>query len=88
MIGTDEIWARIEANEGEVFHQIRGGEFTYSVKKNYLKPDRTNRNIPKSEFEIALLLVPLEGPSQIQSLQGPSYVFAILMDPRIRQSDW
>jgi hypothetical protein len=89
MISADEVWARIEANEGGVFRQIRGGEFTYSIKASYLKPSRTNRKIPKSDFAVALLLVPLENTSLIQqTLQGPSFIYAILMDARIRQSDW
>jgi hypothetical protein len=51
-------------------------------------PDRTIQHIPRSHFVKALGLVPLSGPGAIQTLRGPSYIFAILMDPRIRQSEW
>lgn len=88
MISFDELWARIEANEGSVFHLIRAGEFTYSIVGAGLKPSRTNRILPKSQFEKALEFLPLENTAPIQELQGPSYIFAILMDPRIRNNDW
>jgi len=88
MIGLEELWARIEAYEGSVFRLIRAGEFTYSIVGSGLKPSRTNRILPKSQFEKALEFVPLENTAPIQKLQGPSYIFAILMDPRIRGNDW
>jgi hypothetical protein len=37
---------------------------------------------------IAPGLVPLENTVPVQHLRGPSYIYAILMDPRIRQDDW
>lgn len=82
------IWSRIESHAGERFQQKRGGEFTYAVSGSSLTTDRANRNLPRSDFEEALHLVPLDGPGQVQHLQGPSFVYAILMDERIRQSDW
>lgn len=82
------VWRRIEAAAGQTFRQIRGGEFTYEVRGNSLSPDRTDRMLPRSHFGRALELVPLEDTVPVQHLQGPSYIYAILMDPRIRQSDW
>lgn len=87
-VSIDEVWRRIESAAGETFRQLRGGEFTYEVRGRSLVPDRTNRVLPRSDFERALELVPLENTVPLQSLQGPSYLYAILMDPRIRQSDW
>ena len=80
---VDAVWERIVAHQGQVFRQMRGKEFTYSVKGNVLRPSATNRNIPRSDFEKALDLMPLHGPGEINRLQGPSYIFAILKDPRI-----
>ena len=74
---------RIKQNQGQVFHQLRGNAFTYEVRGNIVIPDRTNRSLPRSDFEKALQLMPLRGPGQIQHLQGPSYIYAILTDPRI-----
>lgn len=82
------VWERISAHAGETFHQIRGGEFTYVAESGYLRPDRTNQQIPRAHFEEALGLVPLENTVPVQHLRGPSYIYAILMDARIRQDDW
>lgn len=84
----NEIWQRIEDHQGEVFYQKTGGEFRYHLVGNCLHPDRTNRAISKSQFEKAYKLVPLENTVPLQKLQGPSYLFAILMDRRIRGTDW
>jgi hypothetical protein len=48
--GIEEVWGRIVANEGESFHQIKGGEYTYTVKGNLISLSRTNRSIGKSVF--------------------------------------
>lgn len=82
------IWERMNENEGQVFKQIRGGEFTYKVEGNTIKLSRTNRNISKNTFAEALKYVPLENTVPLQRLQAPSYLFAILMDNRIKQNDW
>jgi hypothetical protein len=82
------IWNRVLEHEGQVFKQIRGEELTYRVKGNGIKPNRTNRTVSKSTFAEALKYVPLENTVPLQRLQAPSYLFAILMDPRIRGNDW
>ncbi|MBM4761436.1 hypothetical protein [Bacillus sp. B15-48] len=84
----ERVWERIKEHEGQVFKQIRGGEFTYVIKGNTLKLSRTNRSVSKSIFNEALKYVPLENTVPLQNLQAPSYLFAILMDNRIRKSDW
>jgi len=53
-----------------------------------LTPTTTNQNIPKRHFEDALQRVPLEGPGQINHLRGPSFIYGVLMDDRIRRRDW
>ena len=83
-----EVWARIEAHAGEVFLQKRGKPFTYAVSAGCVRPDRTNRLLPRTDFAAALELVPTHTTVPFQHLQGPSYVWAILHDRRIRQSDW
>jgi hypothetical protein len=88
MVELDTVWAGIESNTGERFVQILGGEFTYEVASGFIVPDRTNRRLPKPHFEKAFRRVPLDKPSSVQHLQGPSYLFAILMDERIRRKDW
>ncbi len=82
------IWKRIVAHEGETFRQIRGQEFQYSVAQSVLRPSTTNQNLPKSVFDTALKDVPFENTVSLQKLRGPSYLYAILMDRRIRGNDW
>ncbi|MET3684422.1 hypothetical protein ABID56_002559 [Alkalibacillus flavidus] len=82
------VWERIVKNEGEVFKQKRGKEFSYSVKMNTLYLRTTNRIISKKTFEKALDEVPLENTVPLQNLQAPSYLYAILMDNRIRKDDY
>jgi hypothetical protein len=80
----DHIWDRIKAHAGEPFHQVKGSEFRYAIVSGAVVPDRTNRNLPRRHFERAWERRPLTGPGQLQDLQGPSYLFAILSDSRIR----
>ena len=88
MPNIDLVWGRIMAHEGETFRQIRSQEFTYEVVSSVLRPSTTNQNLPKSAFADALDLVPLASTAPVQHLRGPSYLYAILMDARIRQGDW
>jgi hypothetical protein len=78
-----EVWQRITDLEGSTFHQKTGRAFTYTVKHGTVKPSLTNRLIPRSHFRKALERAPLAGPGQLSDLQGPSYLWAILTDPRV-----
>ena len=82
------VWGRIKESEGDIFTQIRGKRFTYKVKGNLLKLDTTNRSISKTVILQALEFVPLSNTVPVQHLQAPSYIYAILMDKRIRQDNW
>lgn len=87
MIDIDPVWKRIVAFEEEVFRQMRGKTYTYEVTGNILIPQGINQNLPKSQFEKALPFLPFENTTDNQHLRGPSYLFSILMDPRIRGAD-
>lgn len=82
------LWERIKECEGKVFQQIRGGEFYYKVNGNLVVLSRTNRSVSKTTFSKALKDVPLKNTVPLQNLQAPSYLYAILMDKRIRKDDW
>lgn len=84
----ETIWGRIQQHEGELFTQIRGGEFRYKVQDGCVKPDRVNQIISRDQFERAFQSVPLENTIPVQNLRGPAYIFAILMDKRIRINNW
>lgn len=87
MTSFDTIWSRIKANEGNNFHQIRGKQFSYTVVGAAVVPSSTSQNIPRTHFEQAYRLLPLESTVPVQHLRGPSYLYAILMDKRIRKED-
>lgn len=79
------IWNRIVNCSGEEFYTKTNLPFTYSIVDNCVVPDRTNYPLDKSNFVKAAQIDPLNGPGQISELvRGPSYVYAILTDKRIR----
>ncbi len=82
------MWSRIRQHEGEGFQLIRGDVYTYEMFDNYLRPVGRVRHLSRTNFGKALDRLPLDNTRSIADLQGPSYVYAILMDPRIRRGDW
>jgi hypothetical protein len=79
----ETIWRRIEQLEGDEFRQKTGRTFTYSVDGGSVVPSTTNRRLPKGDFRKAFERRPLPGPGAINDLQGPSYLWAVLTDPRV-----
>jgi hypothetical protein len=85
----EEVWRRIVAHEGDEFRTTTGLPFTYEIAGDILHPSRTKYNIAKSQVAKAFELVPFDGPGIINAIvRGPSYVWAILHDARIRRSRW
>lgn len=80
---TEVIWDRIIKNEGEIFKQIKGKEFTYQIVGNGLKLSTTNQIVSKAVVEKAIALLPIENTVPLQHLRAPSYLYAILTDKRI-----
>ena len=79
----EQVWSRIEQHAGQTFRQKRGARFTYRVRSDMVTPDRTNYSFPKSQFRKAFDRMPVDGPGELQDLRGPSYLYAILTDPRV-----
>ncbi|WP_146900304.1 hypothetical protein [Cellulomonas aerilata] len=88
----EDVWLRIEAHAGEQFRTITGLPFTYAVPGAYLRVEREghviDRSLSKTNFERATAKMPASGPGEIKDRQGSAYTWAILMDPRVRASDW
>jgi len=81
----EECWEKILKNAGEQFHTIEGLEFTYSFEDDYLIPSRADFKIPKNSFEKVFNMIPVKGPGEFPNdVMGPSYVWAIMHDERIR----
>ena len=85
---VDELWAILAQHEGDEFRQIRGRELAYTLTPNGLAPSTTDWVIPRKHFGEALGLVPLTNTVPVQHLYGPSYIYAVLMDERIRGDRW
>ena len=79
----DSVWTRITAGEGLLFHQKMGKPFRYSIEGQAVRPTTTDRLLHRSQFEEAFQRLPFSGPADLQDLQGPSYLYAILQDVRI-----
>lgn len=88
MADMERVWARIVAHQGERFRQIRGKEFTYRIVGQGAQLSTTNQTLPKSVIGKALQRMPVRSTTALQDLRGPSYLYAILMDPRVRQAEW
>ncbi len=92
MIGIESVWARIERNAGQTFKTATGLVFTYRVPGQFLRVTRdgqeVNRALSRTNFAHALASMPAGKPSDLKDRQGSAYTWGILMDARIRQSDW
>jgi len=77
------LWGTIESLAGASFHTKRGKPFSYDCSASAVHLRNTNRSLPRSDFAKALARSPLRGPVALQDLQGPSYIYAILTDPRV-----
>ena len=89
----ESIWDRIGRHTGQVFHTMTGLPFTYRLASpRQLRVTRDgkeiNRGLSYTNFEQAHALMPASGPAELKGIQGMAYTWAILMDRRIRQSDW
>lgn len=88
MTTIEAVWQRIRDCAGQQFHTVSGLPFTYEVPGTYLRVDRANRSLSRTNVAKALPLLPADGPGQLRERQGALYTWAILMDPRIRQEEW
>lgn len=89
---VEAAWQRIVRHQGEEFHTATGLPFRYEVDGNGLwvfrGGRRINRRLPRKDVETAIGRCPLRSTTEVNDLQGLSYLFGILMDRRIRESEW
>lgn len=85
-----QIWQRIiqHANSYEKFSFKDKDGFSYRVVGNAVYPDGAEHGIFKSQFEEVLRSLPSAGT--VIQLDAPchDFIYAILLDKRIRQKDW
>jgi len=89
----EQVWELIKEHEGELFYTKTGKEFTYQVDGDGVIPSRTPWRIPKSNFRLYYDRGPVNGPAgfrrdDLKKVQGPSYLWGIMRDDRIRPKKW
>ena len=77
-------WQRVIGLADATFATVRRKQFSYRAVNGGISMNTTNRVVPRGDFKKAFERMPAAGPGALQDLQGPSYVYAILMDPRVR----
>ena len=85
-MNIETVWKNINTCEGEIFKTVRGVKYTYVVYTDYiLINDDKRRKITKTSLKEALE-IDTPSPSKIQSanIWGPSYVYGIITDKRIK----
>ena len=83
---TDVIWLNIVRNENKIFKTIRGVSYTYIVKDNFILINGDKRRrITKDMINCALHITnPLPSKLKEKGIWGPSYVYGIITDDRIK----
>jgi hypothetical protein len=88
----DAVWRRVTAHEGEQFQTVRGLPFTFEVEDSgiwfFRDGKRINRKLTRSQFGVAVSRCPLRSTTEIKDLMDYPYLFALLMDERIRAQAW
>lgn len=88
----EAVWRRIESHQGEEFRTARRLPFTYVVEGAgiwfFRNGRRINRKLTRSQVEKAIERCPLKSTTEIKDLMDFAYLFALLMDRRIRGQAW
>jgi hypothetical protein len=89
---AQSVWPRIESHQGEEFKTARRLPFKYEVEGAgiwfFRDGRRINRKLPRSQVEVAITRCPLTTTTEIKDLMDSSYLWGLLMDPRIRGQAW
>jgi hypothetical protein len=90
---TDRVWDRIKDHQDEQFHTATGLAFTHRVQGEsgiwfYRAGRRINQRLSRSQVDEAVSRCPLQKTTVINDLRDYAYLFGLLMDRRIRGSDW
>ena len=87
-----KVWLRIQKHQGDRFHTATGLPFTCEVEGNgiwfFRNEKRVERKLTRAQLNVAISRCPLRSTTEIKDLMDYPYLFAILMDPRIRGQAW
>jgi len=88
----ERVWRRVQQRQGEEFRTATRLPLTFQVEGNgiwfYRGGKRINRKLSRSQFAEAVRRCPLKSTTEIKDLIDYPYLFAILMDQRIRDREW
>jgi hypothetical protein len=89
---SEAVWHRIEKFQGDQFYTATRLPFTYEVEGNgiwfFRNGKRINRKLTRSHVGVAISRCPLKTTTEIKDLMDFAYLFALLMDRRIRGDAW
>lgn len=89
---SESVWHRIEGHQGEEFKTATRLPFTYAVERTgiwfFRDGRRINRKLTRTQVDKAIARCPLTSTTEIKDLMDYPYLFALLMDPRIRRESW
>ena len=89
---SEAVWRAIQNCQGEEFHTARGLPFTLEMQGNgiwfFREGKRINRKLTRAQIEMAISRCPLKSTTEIKDLMDSPYLFALLMDRRIRGQAW
>lgn len=89
----EKVWNRVLTHQKEEFHTRTRLPFTYSVDGKrgvwfYRKGRRIEKRLGRGDLEKAVARCPLKKTTDIKDCFDSAYLFALLMDSRIRDKDW
>lgn len=88
----EAVWRRMAIHQGEQFQTVRGLPFTFELEGAgiwfFRDGKRVNRKLTRSQFEVAVSRCPLKSTTEIKDLMDYPYLFAVLMDGRVREQAW
>ena len=88
----EKVWRRIEGHQGEEFKTATKLPFTYAVEGAgiwfFRNGRRINRKLSRSQVNKAIARCPLTSTTEIKDLMDYAYLYALLMDTRIRGQAW
>ena len=71
-------------NSGNLKKFQTGLEFSYTIKGETVHHTRSKATLSRSDFEKAVQLNPQKPSDLHNDVAGPSYVYAVISDPRLK----
>lgn len=85
-MNMESVWNNIKQHEGEVFYTVTGKPYRYTVYGDYLMVENIKGSkIKKDSIAKAILIVnPTPKKIELEGCWGPSYIYGIITDKRIK----